>query len=88
MYLRGMWLNKIYLLPKFRHQLQDEPKLKYRRLFCMDRNDSLKQIWAIGQHQTADLRVFMESDYYIPREEVDKFANEVRECEVNSCVIR
>ena len=32
----------------------------------------------MGQRQTADIRVFSESDYFIPREEVDKFANEVR----------
>jgi hypothetical protein len=65
-------------ISKLHDQLQGEPKLKYRRLLCMDGNDSLKRIRAIGQRQTADFRVFMESDYYIPREEVDKFANEVR----------
>lgn len=65
-------------ISKLRDQLQGEPKLKYRRLLCMDGNDSLKRIRAIGQRQTADLRVFTESDYYVPREEVDKFADEVR----------
>ena len=59
-------------------KLHDEPKLKYRRLLCMDGNDSLKRIRSTGQRQTADIRVFSESDYFIPREEVDKFANEVR----------
>ena len=44
----------------------------------MDGNDSLKRIRTIGQRHTADIRVFSESDYFIPREEVDKFANEVR----------
>jgi Kyakuja-Dileera-Zisupton transposase len=61
-----------------REKLHDEPELKYRRLLCMDGNDSLKRIRTIGQRQTADIRVFSESDYFIPREEVDKFANEVR----------
>jgi hypothetical protein len=59
-------------------KLHDEPKLKYRRLLCMDGNDSLKRIRTTGQRQTADIRVFSESDYFLPREEVDKFANEVR----------
>jgi hypothetical protein len=44
----------------------------------MDGNDSLKRIRTIGNHQRADMRVFSESDYFIPSEEVDKFANEVR----------
>jgi hypothetical protein len=43
----------------------------------MDGNNSMKWIWAIRQNQTVDLRVFTESDYYIPRNEVDQFANEV-----------
>ena len=67
----------IFYLLKVREKLHDEPKLKYRRLVCMDGNDSLKRIRTIGQRHTADIRVFSESDYFIPREEVDKFANEV-----------
>ena len=44
----------------------------------MDGNDLLKQIRTISQHHTADIRIFFNSDYFIPREEVDKFANEIR----------
>ena len=62
----------------YKKSFYDEPELKYHRLLCMDGNDSLKRIRTIGNHQKADLRVFSESDYFIPREEVDKFANEVR----------
>ena len=34
-------------------------------------------VW-MGITHTADIRVFSDSNYFIPREEVDKFANEVR----------
>ena len=44
----------------------------------MDGNNSLKRVRTLGKRQTADLRVFSESDYYIPMAEVDKYANEVR----------
>ena len=70
----------IFDLLKVWEKLHDEPELKYRRLVCMDGNDSLKWIRTMGQRHMADIRVFSESDYFIPREEVDKFANEVRGC--------
>jgi len=50
-------------------------------MFAMDGNNSLKRIRTIGQRQTADLRVFTDSNYYIPMEEVETLANEVRGCE-------
>jgi hypothetical protein len=49
----------------------------------MDGNSSLKRVRTLGRHQTADLRVFSESDYYIPMDEVDKYANEVRARKAN-----
>ena len=49
----------------------------------MDGNNSLKRVRTLGTRQTADLRVFSESDYYIPMEEVDKYANEVRARKAN-----
>ncbi|KAF8814021.1 hypothetical protein BYT27DRAFT_7071949, partial [Phlegmacium glaucopus] len=64
--------------PPCTYELTGEPELKYHRMFCMDGNDSLKRVRTLGKHQTADLRVFSESDYYIPTEEVDKYASEVR----------
>ena len=70
--------HNFFHLLKVQEKLHDEPELKYRRLLCFDGNDSLKRIRTIGQRHTADIRVFSESDYFIPREEVDKFANEVR----------
>lgn len=48
-------------------------------MVAIDGNNSLKQIQTIGQNQTVDLRVFVESDYYIPRDKVNKFANKVNE---------
>ena len=67
----------LYLL-KVWEKLYDEPKLEYCHLLCMDENESLKWIQTISQCQTADIRVFYKSDYFILGEEVDQFANEVR----------
>ena len=77
-HMRCVIISFIFYLLKIQEKLHDEPELKYRRLLCMDGNDSLKRIRTIGQRHTADIRVFSKSDYFIPREEVDKFANEVR----------
>ena len=74
----GLTTTYTFQLLTVRGKLHDGPELKYRRLICMDGNDSLKRIRTIGQRQTADIRVFSKSDYFIPTEEVDKFANEVR----------
>ena len=75
MLLRGMpWL--IYysdVWTKF-SQLEDEPGLIFRRMFALDGNDSLKRIVRISSRDVGDTRCFSGSDYYIPAEEVDKWA--------------
>jgi len=45
-------------------------------MFAVDGNDSLKRIARIGSRDVSDRRVFSDSDYYIPTEEVDEWARE------------
>ena len=46
-------------------------------MLAMDGNNSLKHIRQVGSHAIADHRVF-EGDYFLPRDDVNKFANEVK----------
>ena len=46
-------------------------------MFAMDGNNSLKRIRQVGSYATADHRVF-EGDYFLARENVDQYANEVK----------
>ena len=47
-------------------------------MFAVDGNDSLKRIARIGSRDVGDTRCFSDSDYYIPAEEVDRWARETR----------
>jgi hypothetical protein len=47
-------------------------------MYAIDGNDSLKRIARIGSRNIGDTRCFLDSDYYIPSEEVDKWAGEVK----------
>ena len=47
-------------------------------MFAMDGNNSLKRIRQVGSHAIADHRVF-ESDYFSAQENVDKYADEVKQ---------
>lgn len=44
---------------------------------AIDGNDSLKRIAKVGDHEVADTRVFSDSDYFLSREFVDRYAHEV-----------
>ena len=57
--------------------MKEEPHLRYRRMFAMDGNNSLKRIRQIGSHAIADHRVF-EGDYFLAQENVNKYADEVK----------
>jgi Kyakuja-Dileera-Zisupton transposase len=57
--------------------LKDEPYLRYRRMFAMDGNNSLKRIRQVGSHAIADHRVF-ESDYFLSHQYVNIYADEVK----------
>ena len=47
-------------------------------MYAIDGNDSLKRIARVGARDIGDTRCFSDSDYYIPSEEVDQWAGEVR----------
>ncbi|KAG8704171.1 hypothetical protein FRC08_002384 [Ceratobasidium sp. 394] len=59
--------------PACNYTLADEPSLKYSRLVTCDGNDSAKRCAGAGN---ADRRAY-NSSYYITRDQVDKFKNEV-----------
>ncbi|KZT70622.1 hypothetical protein DAEQUDRAFT_633977, partial [Daedalea quercina L-15889] len=64
--------------PACSYKLQDEPDLRWTRMFCLDGNNSLKRIACVGDRQQSDRRVFESSDYYLPTTFVDHYAGEVR----------
>jgi hypothetical protein len=47
-------------------------------MYAIDGNDSLKRIARVGAREVGDTRCFLDSDYFIPSEEVDEWAGEVR----------
>ena len=47
-------------------------------MYAIDGNDSLKRVARIGLRNVGDTRCFTNSDYYIPSDEVDQWAREVR----------
>ena len=47
-------------------------------MYAIDGNDSLKRIASVGSRDVGDTRCFTDSDYYIPSEEVDQWAKEVK----------
>lgn len=47
-------------------------------MYAIDGNDSLKRVARIGSRNIGDTRCFSESDYYIPSEEIDQWAREVK----------
>ncbi|KAI0676054.1 hypothetical protein C8Q78DRAFT_1074995 [Trametes maxima] len=60
------------------YKVEDEPELIFERMFSMDGNNSLKRIIKIGDRETAQRRVFSESDYYLPTDFVDRYKDEVK----------
>ncbi|RDX41460.1 hypothetical protein OH76DRAFT_1459149 [Lentinus brumalis] len=63
--------------PACAYKLLGEEPSSIDRMVVMDGNNSLKRVLASGGRATADLRVF-EDDYFLPRDFVDSFANEVK----------
>ncbi|TFY51052.1 hypothetical protein EVJ58_g10764 [Rhodofomes roseus] len=64
--------------PACSYKLNDEPELRWARMVCVDGNNSLKRIAGIGNRQQGDSRVFSRSGYYLPRELVEEYSNEVQ----------
>ncbi|PSR94368.1 hypothetical protein PHLCEN_2v4453 [Hermanssonia centrifuga] len=60
------------------YKLKSKPPLRFSRMFCVDGNNSLKRMATMGERVVADTRVFESSNYYLPPDFVDRFANEVR----------
>ena len=58
-------------------QLEGEEPAQWDRIVCMDGNNSLKRLATRANQRTADSRTFA-TDYFLPRDFVDKFANKVK----------
>ena len=52
--------------------------MTFRRKLVIDGNNSLKRLASVGDRAVGDTRVFKESDYFLSREFVDKYAGEVK----------
>ena len=55
-----------------------EEPATFDRMIVMDGNNSLKRVATSGGRAPADLRVFEDNDYFLPRDFVDSYANEVK----------
>ncbi|KAJ3807341.1 hypothetical protein F5876DRAFT_90615 [Lentinula aff. lateritia] len=60
------------------YKLEDEPELKFSRMWAVDGNNSLKRVAGIGSREVSDNRVFEESDYYLSKDFVNTFAGEIK----------
>lgn len=58
--------------------MKEKPEMKFTRLWAHDGNNSLKRMLPVGSRTAADTRVYEDSDYFISREYVDRYANEVK----------
>lgn len=58
-------------------QLEGEDPPTFSRIICMGGNNSLKRLAPSGNRSVGDTRIF-HSDYLLPREFVDQYANEVK----------
>ena len=52
--------------------------MTYSRPWAHYGNNSLKRVLPFGNRKAADVRVFEQSDYFLSRAFVDRFANEVK----------
>ena len=52
--------------------------MRFGRLWAHDGNNSLKRMLPFGSRTAADDRIYSDSDYFLPRKFVDRFANEVQ----------
>ncbi|KAI0083028.1 hypothetical protein BDY19DRAFT_987985 [Irpex rosettiformis] len=60
------------------YKLEDEPELRFGRLLAMDGNNSLKRIATTAHRTAADTRILDDSDYFLPTDFVNRYANEVK----------
>ncbi|KAE9387174.1 hypothetical protein BT96DRAFT_1081007 [Gymnopus androsaceus JB14] len=64
--------------PPCNYELEDEPPLTFTRMFVADSNNSLKRMDGVGKREVSDTCMFGESDYYLSKEYVNTFADEVK----------
>ncbi|KAG6876186.1 hypothetical protein C0992_000548 [Termitomyces sp. T32_za158] len=64
--------------PPCTYMLEDEPPLRFSRMFAIDGNNSLKRVAMLGDRHVGDTRTFEDSSYYLSSEYVDQYANEVK----------
>ncbi|GBE87425.1 hypothetical protein SCP_1101010 [Sparassis crispa] len=64
--------------PACRYELKDEPSLEFSCMYCMDGNSSLKRLAPVGGRRAGDLRTLADSDYYLPEDFIEKYADEVQ----------
>ncbi|KAK7451704.1 hypothetical protein VKT23_012383 [Stygiomarasmius scandens] len=60
------------------YELEDEAPQIFSRMWAIDGGNSLRRMKPVGNCRTGDQRVFTKSDYILPTEFVDQFANEVK----------
>ncbi|KAK7045872.1 hypothetical protein VNI00_007301 [Paramarasmius palmivorus] len=70
--------------PPCSYQLEDEPPLVFSRMLVMDGNNLLKRSKGFFGRQVADTRTFTASDYFLPEDFVNQFANEVKSSATNT----
>ena len=59
-------------------QLHGKLTREFSCMFCMDGNNSLKRVQLLAGRKVGDTRVFEESDYFLPKEYMERCANKVR----------
>ncbi|KAG1835645.1 hypothetical protein EV424DRAFT_1468103 [Suillus variegatus] len=64
--------------PPCTYELEDEPSLPFTRMYVLDGGNSAKCMAGPGGHEQGDTRTYTESDYILPCDFVDSFANKVR----------
>ncbi|KAI0346613.1 hypothetical protein BDW22DRAFT_1462444 [Trametopsis cervina] len=60
------------------YKLEDEPPLRFSRMYAMDGNNSLKRLATTSDRVAADTRILDDSTYFVSRQFVDRYANEIR----------
>ena len=76
-------IRLIYVLFTVHHreltddQLENEAPLTFNRMIPFDGNNSMKRMYQISTSRVRDLHCFTDSDYLLPPEYVNQYADEV-----------
>ncbi|KAF9493811.1 hypothetical protein BDN71DRAFT_1483328 [Pleurotus eryngii] len=66
----------LHACPPCGYELEGKPKLTFRQMLVLDRNNSLKRIACIDQHEVADSCVYTGSNYFLSPDFVDTFTQD------------